>query len=166
MKHDRACASRRRHRPHVALVPLEYSQPGCLLEQEMFFHVLQRDERHPSNWLSWQFVPQCQYMSLYLTSNQLAAYHFLSSRDGYLLTSSVLKWINCTSQVSQKSLRGGKSFSRLGTGELGCTCWLRHSSKGLVPKAAQGCEGRISFAHSSSIFLEYPPIFTLGKDAE
>lgn len=64
------------------------------------------------------------------------------------------------------NLRGDKSFSSFETGELGCTCWLRHSFEGLLPKAEQGCRGRISFAYGSYVFLEYLPIFTLGDDAE
>lgn len=101
MKHDRACVLSRRHRPHMALVPPENSQPAWLLQEEMLFHILQCDKRHPSNQLSWQFVPCCQYTSLYLTPNQFAACHFLSSRYSHLLTLEVLIWIKNLSQVSK-----------------------------------------------------------------
>lgn len=96
MKHDRSCVLSRWHRPHMALVPQENSQPAWLLQQEMLFHILQcdkRHKRHPSNQLSWQFVPWCQYTSLYLTPNQLAVCLFLSSRHSHLLPLEVLIWI-------------------------------------------------------------------------
>lgn len=97
----------------MALVPQESSQPAWLLQQEMLFHILQCDERHPSNQLSWQFVPWCQYTSLYLTPNQLAACLLLSGGYSHLLTLEVLIWIKYLSQYVPGCQSPFRSVSRL-----------------------------------------------------
>lgn len=89
------------HRPHMALVPQEKSQPAWLLQQEMLFHILQCDETHPSNQLSWQFVPWCQYTSLYLTPNQLTACLFLSSGYSHCSLQRYLFGLNTYPNMSQ-----------------------------------------------------------------